>query len=155
MHNTHFKEPAIGGSIKRKIFNPDLLEERAKCTFDQNELKSLIHIPESIAMVEKLVNNSIKHPEINFDYKYFDMTREEQMKWHWEDLQRKLKVDYDLYMYNMESGVSSPVMTTPGIAPYLLHYGMFQSGVIKLGTDEQYNKLAEDLKTMKIMGCYA
>lgn len=77
MHNTHFKEPAIGGSIKRKIINPDLLEERAKCTFDQNELKSLIHIPESIAMVEKLVNNSMKHPEINFDYKYFDMTREE------------------------------------------------------------------------------
>jgi len=47
------------------------------------------------------------------------------MKWHWEDLQRKLKVDYDLYMYNLESGVSSPLMTTPGIAPYLLHYGMF------------------------------
>jgi hypothetical protein len=34
MHKTHFKEHAIGGSIKRQVYNPDLLEERAKCTFD-------------------------------------------------------------------------------------------------------------------------
>ncbi len=77
MHKTHFKEHAIGGSIKRQVYNPDLLEERAKCTFDQEEVKTLIHIPESLETLGKLVEYQTKHPEINFDYRYFDMTREE------------------------------------------------------------------------------
>jgi hypothetical protein len=34
MEETHIKKHAIGGSIKRKILNPDLEEERKKCTFD-------------------------------------------------------------------------------------------------------------------------
>jgi hypothetical protein len=38
MQNTHFEKPAIGGSVKRKIVNPDLAEERAKCTFDKSEV---------------------------------------------------------------------------------------------------------------------
>jgi len=32
-----FDPRTMGGSIKRKIMNPDLLEERAKCDFDQIE----------------------------------------------------------------------------------------------------------------------
>lgn len=32
----------LGGSIKRKIVNPDLEEERRKITFDQDELARII-----------------------------------------------------------------------------------------------------------------
>ena len=32
-----FDPAVLGGSIKRKIVNPLLLEERAKCNFDRNE----------------------------------------------------------------------------------------------------------------------
>ncbi len=46
-------------------------------------------------------------------------------------------------------------MTTPGVPPYLLHFGMFQSGILKLGSDEQYKKYEEDVKTLRIIGCYA
>jgi hypothetical protein len=45
MQGTHFKEPAIGGSIRRGIVNPDLLEERAKCTFNQEEILDFVCIP--------------------------------------------------------------------------------------------------------------
>ena len=34
METTHFKEFAAGGSIKRQVVNPDLLEERQKLAFD-------------------------------------------------------------------------------------------------------------------------
>jgi len=33
----------IGGSIKNKIVNPDLIEERKNCDFDQDELMNFIH----------------------------------------------------------------------------------------------------------------
>ena len=32
----------LGGSIKRKIVNPDLIEERAKCNFNQQELAEFV-----------------------------------------------------------------------------------------------------------------
>jgi hypothetical protein len=45
MKNTHFKGDVIGGSIKRQIVNPDLLEERAKATFDPDDIKKMIYLP--------------------------------------------------------------------------------------------------------------
>ena len=38
-----FDPKIMGGSIKRQIVNPDLLEERAKCNFDQEEARKLIY----------------------------------------------------------------------------------------------------------------
>ena len=32
-----FDPEVLGGSIKRKIVNPILIKERAKCNFDKNE----------------------------------------------------------------------------------------------------------------------
>lgn len=34
---TVFDPKELGGSIKRKVMNPDLVEEREKCNFDRNE----------------------------------------------------------------------------------------------------------------------
>ena len=33
-----FDPKILGGSVKRGIVNPDLIEERKKCDFDQQEL---------------------------------------------------------------------------------------------------------------------
>lgn len=38
-----FDPKVLGGSIKRRIVNPELLEERAKCNFDQNEARKVIY----------------------------------------------------------------------------------------------------------------
>jgi len=45
MKGTHFEKPAPGGSIRRKIVNPDLQEERDKRNFDLIELEDFIYIP--------------------------------------------------------------------------------------------------------------
>jgi hypothetical protein len=47
MEGTHFKVPAIGGSIKRQVVNPDLLEERAKCIFDPEDMNKILFVPET------------------------------------------------------------------------------------------------------------
>jgi len=42
MTSTEFDPKVMGGSIKRKIVNPDLLDERALCTFDKDEAYNVI-----------------------------------------------------------------------------------------------------------------
>lgn len=39
MSKDDFDVALLGGSIKRDIVNPDLIEERRKLTFDQKELE--------------------------------------------------------------------------------------------------------------------
>ena len=39
MSSKDFDTQLLGGSVKRDIVNPDLLEERQKLTFDQKELE--------------------------------------------------------------------------------------------------------------------
>jgi hypothetical protein len=46
MEGTHFKDPALGGSIKRQFVNPDLAEERAKGTFDPEDMNKILFVPE-------------------------------------------------------------------------------------------------------------
>jgi len=46
MEGTHFREVAAGGSIKRQVVNPDLLEERKKLAFDVNDVEKLLFVPE-------------------------------------------------------------------------------------------------------------
>jgi hypothetical protein len=84
MDGTHFKEHATGGSIKRQVVNPDLLEERAKCIFDQGEMEALLLVPGYKEYYEPMVENMRKYPELKATPEYLEMTREEQMKWIWE-----------------------------------------------------------------------
>ena len=42
MSQNDFDSKLLGGSIKRDIVNPDLIEERAKLTFDQKEIETFI-----------------------------------------------------------------------------------------------------------------
>jgi hypothetical protein len=62
MQGTHYKTPAIGGSIRNKIVNPDLAEERAKQTFDPTELENLICIPGMRSYYLDLVSDAEKYP---------------------------------------------------------------------------------------------
>lgn len=86
MKGTHFTEPAIGGSIKRGYVNPDLAEERAKCTFDQQEMQDLVQIPGYKEYFKPMLEDILKHPELKPTPEYIEMTREEQMKWSWQRL---------------------------------------------------------------------
>jgi hypothetical protein len=54
----------LGGSIKRKITNPDLIEEREKRTFDRQELENLL-VEDHIRLFANKVQNLFKElPEL-------------------------------------------------------------------------------------------
>jgi len=84
MEGTHFKENAPGGSIKRQVVNPDLAEERAKRTFDPKDIAKILSVPEIDQYFNAVAEDMRKHPEIAPSHKFFEMTREEQMKHDWE-----------------------------------------------------------------------
>ena len=77
MEKTHFKNFAPGGSIKRQVVNPDLVEERKKLAFDVSDVEKLLFVPEiheKFKVVAKMVR---EHPELLPTHHYYDMTREE------------------------------------------------------------------------------
>ena len=43
-----FDPNVLGGSVKRGIVNPDLLEEREKVDFDQREMVNYLFTPELV-----------------------------------------------------------------------------------------------------------
>ena len=38
-----FNPKELGGSIKNQIVNPDLVDERARCTFDKEEAYNIVY----------------------------------------------------------------------------------------------------------------
>ena len=78
------------------------------------------------------------------------------MKNYWEYIREILKSGLgNRYLYESESGLENSNEVQPGIAPYILHYGMFETALRKLGSDEQYKSWKDDVKWMKMLGCYA
>jgi hypothetical protein len=54
----------LGGSWKRGIVNPDLEEERKKCTFDQTELYKFMFTDKCYNFVKQLEELIAKHPDL-------------------------------------------------------------------------------------------
>jgi len=63
--------------MKRKIVNPDLAEERAKCTFDKDEVYEALSDEYTRKMFMKAAEDLKKHPELLMTKDWFDMSREE------------------------------------------------------------------------------
>ena len=80
---TDFDPKVLGGSVKRGIVNPDLLEERKKCNFDQRELCLFMFGKDMVFFVETVIDYVEKHPEIQSGIEYYEMTREEKFKVWW------------------------------------------------------------------------
>ena len=73
-----FDPQVLGGSVKRGIVNPDLLEERAKCNFDQNELVEFMFGKQLVDYIREIYAYVSKHPEIQSGIDYYEMSREEK-----------------------------------------------------------------------------
>ena len=69
---------STGGSVKNKIVNPDLAEERAKCNFDQEEVYYLIYFKGFREYYKPLLEDIRKYPnELMTPHDYVEMTRDE------------------------------------------------------------------------------
>ena len=102
MTNTYWDAARLGGSMKRKIVNPDLIEERAKCAFDQTEL--------SIFTMNKFVHDRSNEvqahmermPELLGDPAEYEMTREELIGNFWKKI--KVMNELDDGKWSLEGG---------------------------------------------------
>ena len=59
-----FDPNVMGGSIKRKIVNPALVEERAKCTFDKKEAYEMYFSAEDRAEFDLADRLLKKYPQM-------------------------------------------------------------------------------------------
>ena len=79
-----FDPKVMGGSIKRKIVNPALIEERAKCSFDKDEAYRMIFNADTREEFEVFDALLKKYPQLAAAFEYFEMSREEKMKLWWD-----------------------------------------------------------------------
>ena len=111
--------------MRRKVVNPDLQQERDNAKFDVEELTDFLVLPGLRSYYQRLVENVKKHPELKATPEFFEMTREEQMRWYWEHLKKQMEVDPKLYFHDNEGQLEVPEGMTPTISPLTLHFSMF------------------------------
>lgn len=63
----------------------------------------MIYIPGTLEFYKRIASDMRQHEELKPTHEYFEMSREEQMKWHWTKLAKCCEVDPSLYMYNLVS----------------------------------------------------
>ena len=72
----NFDPRVLGGSVKRGIVNPDLVEERKKCNFDQNELTMYLFGQDEMNNIKGIHDFIERHPETLIGTEHFEQTRE-------------------------------------------------------------------------------
>ena len=80
----NFDPKVLGGSVKRGIVNPDLVEERKKCDFDQNQLSLYLFGEAEIKNIKGIYDWIERHPESISGREHFEQTREEKFKTWWK-----------------------------------------------------------------------
>ena len=134
---THFdKKDTLGGSIADGRINPDLQEERDKCNFDREELLRVVSDERLLQHVADFERDIREHPEVRTDHTFYEMDREEQMKFYWQKLLAFYKLDKEKYYYNWRGETFNWGYLHPGVSPLLLHFQMFQVAVEKLASEE-------------------
>jgi acyl-CoA oxidase len=68
----------VPGSVKNKITATEILEERAKCDFDQKQMEIIFfHDKVTLKAYREVQDDMDKYPEIANTHKFYEMTREE------------------------------------------------------------------------------
>jgi len=70
-----FDPKVLGGSIKRNIVNPDLVEERKKTAFNKTEFSSFMLGAEVLEEVEEIRAFISAEPQLQVDLSFFEDTR--------------------------------------------------------------------------------
>ena len=135
-----FDPEVLGGSIKRKIVNPMLVAERAKCNFDKEEAHNTLYSEEMTYEVEFFKKAVAKHPEIVSTVEYFEMSREEKFKLWWDRL-KVIMSDPELKSHILTNSHKKCKYFNwfymfAGTNPMTLHMQMFTKSIKDLGSEE-------------------
>ena len=88
----------LGGSIKNKVVNPDLEEERAKLAFDRQEMASFVYTEDIHEPATEFGKDIVKYPELKTDFSWFEMNREEKMEYWLKKVNRLSEIDREKYI---------------------------------------------------------
>ena len=83
--------------MKRGIVNPDLEEERQKCSFDQRELEQFTLQDFAFKFLHDLKDLKEKYPALKPDFSEYEMTREEMIEDYWKKNKLIFEVGFDKY----------------------------------------------------------
>lgn len=147
------------GSVKRGIVAQDLLDERAKLAFDQEELRSYMHGGEErYAAWKEIFDIFGNDPELRNFIEFNDYTPHEMQ----ENLWKRINV---LYKKHGERFFKKPAIAPPytdwsgyfqGLLPGIgLTISMFRLSVENLANEEQRAKWLPMIQNLDILGCYA
>ena len=97
------------GSVKRGVVSPDLLDERAKCAFDQDELRVFLHgNQERLDLWKQTVDSFGADEGIKNTIEFYDMTPHEMQ----ENLWKRINV---MYAKHKDRLFINPMMQAPYI----------------------------------------
>lgn len=127
----------FGGSIKNKVTNPDLLDERAKCIFNQREMEEFLFSKEVAEYSDDVLVDQKKHPELCNDFSWYDMTREEKQA-NWLRRYNILSnMDREKYITNAKKPNGFYwAYYYQGFSPLHLHSTMFTKTVANLASEK-------------------
>ena len=98
MSDKEWDAAKLGGSMKRKIVNPDLAEERAKCAFDQAELACFTLTKYVYDKSMEVHAHIERNPSLNGEAEEYEMTREELIANFWKKIKIMNEVDDGKWM---------------------------------------------------------
>lgn len=145
--------------MKRGIVNPDLLEERQKCAFDQDELTRFIVGEDVVQEMHDLIDFIRKEPKMQVELKFLEEDRNQQMT-HWWRIIHTLYSN-PIFKKKFFTGNSAKNQLRfcwsylfNGTSPLHLHQTMFTKSISFLGNKEQNERWIPLANDLHIIGCY-
>ena len=119
-------------------------------------LRKILYSPEKLEELISIYEVVSKNPVTKFRNHFHDLTREQQ-------LENNIKRISHIYELGAEGKVprvdtrnyGSFTLAINCLYPLSVHHGMFEFIVQKLCSDEQIEKYWDDIRSLRIIGCYA
>jgi hypothetical protein len=125
--------------VKRGIVNPNLLEERSKLTFDQDELQKFTLGDFLTKKLQELKDFKEQNPELKPSFAEYEMTREELFEDYWKKNKIFFEKGWDQYFgmlpETMGRGFTFSALDQ-GCNPWTLQLSMFLFSLLFMCSEE-------------------
>jgi hypothetical protein len=130
-------------------------QERSNKDFDQEELSRIIYNgQENLDTHRKIIDIFATDPILKVDNTFYDLPREQQMG---VNIQRTARMN-NLHKENPDfpkvsnMNVGTLADYSGSVSSVALHYGMFETAIKFLGSDEQTKEYLQKVSTLEITG---
>ena len=111
---------------------------------------------ELAGMMQTVSQSFVKDPTLKIDHSFFDLPREKQIGFNMKRAARMLELSKEGKFPQVSMMNIGLIADKSGsISAVGLHFGMFETVIRYLGSDEQVKEYEQDVLDLKITGCYA